>query len=79
MAQLDARVLVYPSRFPPTSGPSHWELLLRTRAVDTQCYTVGVTCAKEEEDGSAYQAWGHSMVVDPLGKILTEMGQNPSI
>ncbi len=46
MAQEGARVLLYPGSFNQTTGPLHWELLLRGRALDTQCYTVGVSCAQ---------------------------------
>jgi omega-amidase len=46
MSQQGARVLVYPGSFNQTTGPLHWELLLRGRALDTQCYTVGVSCAQ---------------------------------
>lgn len=46
MAQKGAHVLVYPGSFNQTTGPLHWELLLRGRALDTQCYTVGVSAAQ---------------------------------
>jgi len=44
--------------------------LLRGRAIDNQCYTVGVSCAQAKETPELYQAWGHSTVVDPFGKVL---------
>lgn len=70
MAQKGARVLIYPGSFNQVTGPLHWELLLRGRALDTQTYTIGVSCAQYKEDPTVYQAWGHSTVVDPFGKVL---------
>lgn len=79
MAQKGARMLVYPGSFNQTTGPLHWELLLRGRALDTQCFTVGVSCAQAKEHPELYQAWGHSTVVDPFGKVLVGMDENEGI
>ena len=46
-----------------TTGPMHWELLLRSRANDNQIFVAGVSPARDPE--ASYVAWGHSMVVDP--------------
>ena len=79
MNQMGARVLVYAGNFNQTTGPLHWELLLRGRALDTQCFAVGVGCAQFKDDPSLYQAWGHSTAVDPFGKVLTSLDENPGI
>lgn len=63
-------MLVLPGAFNYTTGPLHWELLLRARAVDNQIYTVGASTATFSEDPSVYQAYGHSMIVDPYGKVV---------
>ena len=63
-----ARVLLAPAAFNMTTGPAHWELLLRQRAVDNQCFTVGTSPARDE--WASYVAWGHSMVCDPWGTVL---------
>lgn len=47
--------------------------------MDTQCYTVGVSCAQYKEDPTLYQAWGHSTAVDPFGKVLVSLDENPGI
>ena len=60
-----ARVLVVPAAFNMTTGPAHWELLFRQRAVDNQCFTVGTSPARDTAAG--YVAWGHSIVCDPWG------------
>jgi omega-amidase len=46
MRQKGAQVLIYPGSFNQTTGPLHWELLLRGRALDNQTYAVGVSCAQ---------------------------------
>lgn len=67
---LGVDILLYPGAFNMKTGPLHWELLLRARAVDEQVFVAGVSPA---QDSSAdYVAWGHSMVVDPWGHILKQ-------
>lgn len=64
-----AKLLLYPGAFNMTTGPAHWELLARARAVDTQCYVA--VCSPARVDGApGYRPWGHSMVVDPWGEVL---------
>ena len=63
-----ARVLFVPAAFNMTTGPAHWELLFRQRAVDNQCFTVGVSPARDETAG--YVAYGNSLAVDPWGTVL---------
>lgn len=77
MAKAGARVLVYPAAFNPTTGPKHWELLFRSRANDNQIYTVGVSSLPSEKEG--YQAYGHSLVVNPWGEVILEMGTDEGI
>lgn len=71
-------ILIYPGAFNMTTGPAHWELLQRARAVDNQCYVLTASPARVEESSSSsssnskyphYTAWGHSMVVAPWGTI----------
>ena len=67
-----ARVLFVPAAFNMTTGPAHWELLFRQRAVDNQCFTVGVSPARDE--AASYVAYGNSMAVDPWGNVLCRAG-----
>eukprot|EP00742_Colponemidia_sp_Colp-10_P002343 GILJ01002499.1.p1 GENE.GILJ01002499.1~~GILJ01002499.1.p1 ORF type:complete len:314 (-),score=31.12 GILJ01002499.1:35-928(-) len=69
MSKKGARVLLYPGAFNTTTGPRHWELLQRGRAVDNQCYVAACSPARST-DPSDYQAWGHSTVVGPWGDII---------
>lgn len=72
MRAMGAKVLCYPGAFNTVTGPLHWELLLRGRAVDNQCYVIGCSPARFDEDTSYYQAYGHSMIIDPMGKIMAQ-------
>uniref|UniRef100_A0A224XVE0 omega-amidase n=1 Tax=Panstrongylus lignarius TaxID=156445 RepID=A0A224XVE0_9HEMI len=65
-----ADLLVYPGAFNMKTGPLHWELLLRARAVDNQVFVAGV-CAERDLNAS-YVAWGHSMLVNPWGTVLEQ-------
>ena len=67
-----AQVLVVPAAFNMTTGPAHWELLFRQRAVDGQCYTVGVAPARDEK--GCYVSYGNSIVVSPWGEVLWRAG-----
>lgn len=68
--QQGVRMILYPGAFNMTTGPAHWELLLRARAVDNQVFVAGVCGARDLK--ADYIAWGHSMLVDPWGKILVQ-------
>lgn len=68
-----AQLLLYPGAFNMTTGPAHWELLARARALDTQCY-VAVCSPARVEGAPGYTPWGHSMVVDPWGEVVAAAG-----
>ncbi|KAI5736136.1 hypothetical protein M8J76_000330 [Diaphorina citri] len=61
-------LLIYPGAFNMTTGPLHWELLVRSRANDNQVYVAA--CSPAQDKNSDYIAWGHSTVVDPWANIL---------
>jgi len=65
-----ARILVYPGAFNMVTGPAHWELLQRARAVDNQVFVLTCSPARDETSGG-YVAWGHSTVVAPWGNVQT--------
>jgi omega-amidase len=69
-----AQFLIYPGAFNTTTGPAHWELLVRSRAVDHQVFVAAVSPARDPD--AAYQAHGHSIVVDPWGKVLACTGHD---
>ena len=75
MTLAGAQVLLVPAAFNMTTGPAHWELLFRQRAVDGQCYTVGTSPARDTAAG--YVAWGHSIVCDPWGTVVRQCDETP--
>jgi len=72
-----SKMLVYPGAFNMTTGPAHWELLLRGRAVDNQLYVAGVAPARNLD--SSYHSWGHTTVVQPWGDVVSSAKEEPSI
>ena len=62
-------VLCVPAAFTYTTGRAHWELLLRARAVENQCYVLASAQGGKHENGR--RTWGHSMVIDPWGEVLS--------
>ena len=72
-----AKCIFVPAAFNMTTGPAHWELLFRQRAVDNQCFTVGVSPARDESAG--YVAYGNSLAVDPWGTVLCRAGAEETI
>lgn len=69
-------VLLYPSAFLASTGEKHWELMLRTRALDGQFYTVGSNHAIDitaPQRGEAMM-WGHSMIASPWGEVVSAAG-----
>jgi nitrilase len=61
-------LLSVPSAFTYTTGQAHWELLLRARAIENQCYVIAPAQGGRHQNGR--RTWGHSMVVDPWGEVL---------
>ncbi|MCC7553600.1 MAG: carbon-nitrogen hydrolase family protein [Methanobacteriaceae archaeon] len=77
MALKGAKILFYPGAFNFTTGPAHWELLFRSRAIDNQVFTVGVAPAVDES--LSYQSYGHSLLVNPWGEVLIEADENEQL
>lgn len=61
-------LILVPSAFTYTTGKAHWEVLLRTRAIENQCYVMAPAQGGRHPSGRV--TWGHSMIVDPWGEIL---------
>lgn len=76
-ARKGAFALIYPGAFNLTTGPLHWQLLARGRAVDNQIYVA--MCSPARVMDSDYHAYGHSLIVDPMAAVVTEAEESETI
>jgi predicted amidohydrolase len=72
-----AQIFIIPGAFNMTTGPAHWELLIRGRAVDNQVFIAAVSPARNEE--LSYVAYGNSMITGPWGDVLARADENERI
>ncbi len=70
-------LLSVPAAFTYTTGRDHWELLLRARAVENQCYVIAPAQGGTHENGR--RTWGHSMVIDPWGEVLAVLPEGEGV
>lgn len=77
MVEKGALVLVYPGAFNQTTGPAHWELLFRSRALDNQTFCIGVAPALNED--ASYHSYGHSIVTNPWGELIAEASEKEEL
>lgn len=77
MATEGAEMVILPGAFNMTTGPVHWELLLRSRAVDNQVYLVGAAPARDLN--APYVSFGHSAVIDPWGSVVAQADEKETI
>ncbi len=77
MALRGAKVIFVPAAFNMTTGPAHWEQLIRQRAVVYQQVTEVASPARDKSAG--YVAWGHSIVCDPWGTVLSELDEQEAV
>ena len=70
-------LLAVPAAFTYTTGRAHWELLLRARAVENQCYVLAPAQGGTHENGR--RTWGHSLIVDPWGEVLAVRAEGEGV
>lgn len=73
-----ADLMVFPGAFNMVTGPAHWELLQRARAVDNQVFFACCSPARDETPGG-YVAWGHSSIVSPWGQVLSKADEKEAV
>jgi len=78
MGDAGARIIIVPAAFNMITGPAHWELMIRQRAVDNQLFTVAVAPARDESF-TGYISYANSMAADPWGRVLTRLGEKEDI
>ena len=72
-----ATILSIPAAFTVPTGQAHWHVLLRARAIEAGAFVVAAAQAGRHQDGR--ETFGHSLVVDPWGQVLLDMGQTPGL
>ncbi|KAJ6245675.1 omega-amidase nit2 [Anaeramoeba flamelloides] len=72
-AERGCEMIVYPGTFTIFTGPSHWDLVLKGRAMETECYVAGISSARNEK--SKFVCYAHSSVVSPWGEIVKQMDE----
>ena len=77
MVEKGALVLFYPGAFNMTTGPAHWELLFRSRALDNQVFCVGVAPALNES--ASYHSYGHSIITNPWGEVIAQASEKEEL
>ncbi|MGU3494720.1 carbon-nitrogen hydrolase family protein [Xanthobacteraceae bacterium A53D] len=77
LAESGAQVLTAPSAFTRPTGEAHWHILLRARAIETSCYVLAAAQGGIHENGR--ETYGHSLVIDPWGRVIAEGGTDPGI
>jgi predicted amidohydrolase len=77
LAKAGAAVIAIPAAFTRTTGEAHWHVLVRARAIEAGAYVIAAAQGGSHEDGR--ETYGHSMIVDPWGKVLAEATREPGI
>ncbi len=76
LASHDVKALFVPAQFNTFTGPLHWKVTMRARAIDHQMYVIAASTARDSYGN--YEPYGHSMAVDPYGEVLVELGEAAS-
>lgn len=73
----DCALIVMPAAFTYTTGQAHWEILLRARAIENQCYVLASAQGGKHPNGR--RTWGHSMLVDPWGEVVSVLPEGEGV
>lgn len=77
MTLAGAKMVFVPAAFNMTTGPAHWELTFRARALDNQIYMMG--CAPKRDASTGYTSWGYSILTDPWGKVVKQLDETEGV
>ncbi|XP_055381058.1 nitrilase and fragile histidine triad fusion protein NitFhit [Condylostylus longicornis] len=77
LSKQGAEILTYPSAFSYSTGKAHWEILLRARAIENQCYVIAP--AQIGWHNKKRQSFGRGMIIDPWGKVIAECDSTKDI
>lgn len=73
MVNKGAQAIIVPASFNMTTGPAHWDIMFKSRAIDNQVYTIG--CSPARDSTSTYVSYGHSLVISPFGETICELDE----
>ncbi|MEZ5332215.1 MAG: nitrilase-related carbon-nitrogen hydrolase [Thermoanaerobaculia bacterium] len=79
LAAEGATVLTVPSAFTLTTGKDHWHVLLRARAIETQCWVVAPAQTGRHDDNGLRESYGHALICDPWGTVVAEAPDGPGL
>ena len=77
LAEAGASMLAIPSAFTKQTGEAHWHVLMRARAIENGSFVFAAAQAGRHENGR--ETYGHSLIVDPWGRIVAEAGTEPGV
>lgn len=77
MTNAGATILLAPAAFTVPTGQAHWHVLLRARAIEAGCFVIATAQTGHHEDGRT--TYGHSVVIDPWGDVLLDMGEEAGL
>ncbi len=77
LAEAGASFLTAPACFTRQTGEAHWHVLHRARAIETGAFMISAAQGGKHEDGR--ETYGHSLIVDPWGRVLAEAGTEPGV
>ena len=77
LAKAGAAMFVVPASFQRETGPAHWEVLLRTRAIENGAWVIAPAMCGDHANGRS--TYGHSLVIDPWGRVKAELGDQPGV
>jgi predicted amidohydrolase len=77
LAKAGAVMLVVPSSFQRETGPAHWQTLLRARAIENAAWVIAPAMCGDHANGRS--TYGHSLIVDPWGRVVAELGDQPGV
>jgi len=77
LGKAKCNAIAVPAAFTKTTGEAHWHVLLRARAIEASAFVIAAAQTGKHEDGR--ETYGHSLVVDPWGEVLLDMGEEPGL
>lgn len=77
LAEAGATLIALPAAFTEPTGDAHWDVLVRARAIENQCYLLAA--GQQGQHANGRRTWGHSMVVDPWGRVVAQLPQGEGV